>query len=164
MPSSAAYTPRLPSFPPRRSSDLRHARRPQAAARAGGARPAPDPRFRALRPPRRPVRRAGPGTNVDLAGTRTPALRCRAGACGDRMRSEEHTSELQSLRHLVCRLLPRTPLVYRPSLHDALPIFAMLAGRKLPPERAARALRLIRDFEHCARLDDLFDALALEQT
>src|SRR5205814_6661746 len=26
-------------------------------------------------------------------------------ACGFRRRSEEHTSELQSLRHLVCRLL-----------------------------------------------------------
>src|SRR5437899_243160 len=37
------------------------------------------------------------------------------------IRSEEHTSELQSLRHLVCRLLPARatdPL----SLHDALPI------------------------------------------
>src|SRR5438045_6632516 len=28
-----------------------------------------------------------------------------ATACAARMRSEEHTSELQSLRHLVCRLL-----------------------------------------------------------
>src|SRR5262245_64529088 len=28
-----------------------------------------------------------------------------AVAVGDRSRSEEHTSELQSLRHLVCRLL-----------------------------------------------------------
>src|SRR5262245_62485888 len=27
------------------------------------------------------------------------------GAAVDRLRSEEHTSELQSLRHLVCRLL-----------------------------------------------------------
>src|SRR5205814_9809305 len=30
-----------------------------------------------------------------------PVVRC----VGDRFRSEEHTSELQSLRHLVCRLL-----------------------------------------------------------
>src|SRR5262245_21498489 len=39
-------------------------------------------------------------------------------------RSEEHTSELQSLRHLVCRLLLAhpSPDVYTPSLHDALPI------------------------------------------
>jgi len=42
--------------------------------------------------------------------------------------------------------------------------FAMLAGRKLPPARAAQALRLIRDFENCAHLDDLFDAVALEQS
>src|SRR5438045_3249353 len=37
-------------------------------------------------------------------------------------RSEEHTSELQSLRHLVCRLLLASPLSYALSLHDALPI------------------------------------------
>src|SRR5262245_55902265 len=40
------------------------------------------------------------------------------------LRSEEHTSELQSLRHLVCRLLlgPPPPVSYTLSLHDALPI------------------------------------------
>src|SRR5262245_1819144 len=45
---------------------------------------------------------------------------------GCRLRSEEHTSELQSLRHLVCRLLPATPMSasYTLSLHDALPILA----------------------------------------
>src|SRR5262245_520798 len=32
------------------------------------------------------------------------------GAAFSRGRSEEHTSELQSLRHLVCRLLLRAPL------------------------------------------------------
>src|SRR5262245_14681641 len=40
-------------------------------------------------------------------------------------RSEEHTSELQSLRHLVCRLLLEvtpTTTIYTLSLHDALPI------------------------------------------
>src|ERR1039458_8908436 len=45
-------------------------------------------------------------------------------------RSEEHTSELQSLRHLVCRLLltkcPATTKIYPLSLHDALPISARL--------------------------------------
>jgi 2-methylcitrate dehydratase len=40
--------------------------------------------------------------------------------------------------------------------------FAMLAGRKLPPERVAGVLRIIYDFENCARLDDLFDALTIE--
>src|ERR1039458_1394347 len=51
-------------------------------------------------------------------------------------RSEEHTSELQSLRHLVCRLLlekyscffsftdTATTEIYSLSLHDALPILA----------------------------------------
>src|SRR5689334_3990294 len=40
------------------------------------------------------------------------------------MRSEEHTSELQSQFHLVCRLLLDRPTcpVYTLSLHDALPI------------------------------------------
>src|SRR5438309_1417481 len=39
-------------------------------------------------------------------------------------RSEEHTSELQSQFHLVCRLLldPPAPGIYTLSLHDALPI------------------------------------------
>src|SRR5438046_2945830 len=40
-------------------------------------------------------------------------------------RSEEHTSELQSLTNLVCRLLlsPSPPLLSTLSLHDALPIY-----------------------------------------
>src|SRR3989304_4989218 len=42
-------------------------------------------------------------------------------------RSEEHTSELQSRLHLVCRLLlfndTATTEIYTLSLHDALPIF-----------------------------------------
>src|SRR5438309_452752 len=40
------------------------------------------------------------------------------------VRSEEHTSELQSQFHLVCRLLldPATTQIYPLSLHDALPI------------------------------------------
>src|SRR5205823_5774245 len=42
----------------------------------------------------------------------------------DVKRSEEHTSELQSLAYLVCRLLldPTESSVYTLSLHDALPI------------------------------------------
>src|SRR5204863_63690 len=40
-------------------------------------------------------------------------------------RSEEHTSELQSRRDLVCRLLldTATSEIYTLSLHDALPIY-----------------------------------------
>src|SRR5690348_12587670 len=43
---------------------------------------------------------------------------------GTVIRSEEHTSELQSPVHLVCRLLldPPTPALFPLSLHDALPI------------------------------------------
>src|SRR5690349_21238537 len=49
-------------------------------------------------------------------------------SCGQKLkaepRSEEHTSELQSRRDLVCRLLlaPPIPVTYPLSLHDALPI------------------------------------------
>src|ERR1035441_3905041 len=53
------------------------------------------------------------------------ALRANGGPFfGPNHRSEEHTSELQSLRHLVCRLLlaTATPEIYTLSLHDALPI------------------------------------------
>src|SRR5262245_37463661 len=57
---------------------------------------------------------------------------------GSAPRSEEHTSELQSLRHLVCRLLlvPPASVSYALSLHDALPIFL--------PNTAARISRKSR--------------------
>src|SRR5205814_4626538 len=94
--------PRPPLTPPhssptRRSSDLpaaeRHPRHAQDREAAGGARrpdrhPADDVRGALLRPPPGGRRAGG-----DLPGAREGA------------RSEEHTSELQSLRHLVCRLL-----------------------------------------------------------
>src|SRR5690242_6685862 len=55
-----------------------------------------------------------------------------ATALGGWLRSEEHTSELQSHVNLVCRLLldPPPPDIYPLSLHDALPISA--------PRRPAR--------------------------
>src|ERR1039458_10438099 len=53
-------------------------------------------------------RRGSNGTRHTASGhgcaTSTRAIRSRSQPCGD-TRSEEHTSELQSLRHLVCRLL-----------------------------------------------------------
>src|SRR5262245_497705 len=64
-------------------------------------------------------------------------------------RSEEHTSELQSLRHLVCRLLlaaART-VIYPLSLHDALPISARACAgwigwrTSTPPGARRRARR-----------------------
>src|SRR5699024_1174164 len=60
------------------------------------------------------------------------------------VRSEEHTSELQSRFDLVCRLLLDTPLayLYALSLHDALPISARLdhhpAGQRRLPGRPPR--------------------------
>src|ERR1035438_6562650 len=58
-------------------------------------------------------------------------------------RSEEHTSELQSLRHLVCRLLHdetdmATTEIYTLSLHDALPIFEPAQRRGLSRRRRHR--------------------------
>src|SRR5205814_9282691 len=50
----------------------------------------------------RPLRRRG---RRRARSTRDRAARDRLGARGAAGRSEEHTSELQSLRHLVCRLL-----------------------------------------------------------
>src|SRR5262245_62890798 len=66
--------------------------------------------------PRRPGARLFPYTTLFRSAVRL-ALRPRAeprpgfpparrrGGQGERPRSEEHTSELQSLRHIVCRLL-----------------------------------------------------------
>src|SRR5947199_8078057 len=73
----------LHSFPTRRSSDLpaRFTRfRPRAASR-------PSPTWA--------------GSAAGSRGRRTATCACAIRS----MRSEEHTSELQSLRHLVCRLL-----------------------------------------------------------
>src|SRR5262249_62247533 len=73
-----------PSFPTRRSSDLRQERRDQAYAQRAGGDTGPQHR----RPLVAPDRPAGP-----------------EGRDPVRLRSEEHTSELQSLTNLVCRLL-----------------------------------------------------------
>src|SRR5262245_52784889 len=83
----------------------------------------------------RAVRQRIAGRRLDAAprGTGADALRearraARSRRLGSRvppeMRSEEHTSELQSLRHLVCRLLNGTAPteMFALSLHDALPI------------------------------------------
>src|SRR5207253_11117307 len=91
----------LPSFPTRRSSDLvdrvgadAGKRRPDLAERVGeGLAPL----------------RFGRETSVGAGNAAQEALRRRAGErIGRRrraQRSEEHTSELQSRGHLVCRLL-----------------------------------------------------------
>src|SRR5438093_1584933 len=129
MPSSACTAPHRSShsFPTRRSSDLRGAgsssqRVGRSASHTvrGGMGP--------LRPAVASDRRLSNRTRHRPTGnTRTPApgLQHRRRL---QPRSEEHTSELQSLTNLVCRLL----LVLRHtdphtlSLHDALPISAAL--------------------------------------
>src|SRR5262245_24241475 len=120
MPSSAHHST-LHSFPTRRSSDLpwvdnargrRNAGcvgRTRFCRRTSCSRVPPRPRRRSLRLLR-------PMAAARTAGCSAPTL-----LQPRRNRSEEHTSELQSLRHLVCRLLPTTRL-YTLSLHDALPI------------------------------------------
>src|SRR5205814_8946092 len=75
----------LPSFPTRRSSDLL-----DAAVQAVAARDESDQEN-----PLAAVRRSQNGG----------AAHALARVFGTAPRSEEHTSELQSLRHLVCRLL-----------------------------------------------------------
>src|SRR5262249_57980061 len=82
----------LPSFPTRRSSDLR--------SRRGGTSHSSRSASRASRRRRvdRPAR--APGRPCPRRQARRP-LR----VPGREVRSEEHTSELQSLTNLVCRLL-----------------------------------------------------------
>src|SRR5205814_10387750 len=89
---SPRHRPALPSFPTRRSSDL-------AGALAAAQEPhadAPD--------------RVAVEVDDGVVGADDYPVGARAGQVGfqthrARDRSEEHTSELQSLRHLVCRLL-----------------------------------------------------------
>src|SRR5947199_919248 len=58
-----------------------------------------------LRPPRRERPAEGPVGRSRPCGALPPARRVRPPYAARPGRSEEHTSELQSLRHLVCRLL-----------------------------------------------------------
>src|SRR5205814_9049441 len=100
--SRAALDHRGPhSFPTRRSSDLELEK---ALARAG-RRPTTSTN---VRPPDSREVRGLEARAIELARRET-ALQAREQEIDARARwlerSEEHTSELQSLRHLVCRLL-----------------------------------------------------------
>src|SRR5262245_66650617 len=53
----------------------------------------------------RPAADAPPGVRIDYLTSTCASLGCVAPLKAHPSRSEEHTSELQSLRHLVCRLL-----------------------------------------------------------
>src|SRR5690606_39505896 len=97
--ASPAYHHLLLSFPTRRSADLAPVVGRHAQARGDGADADPRPRHH---PDGRAVfgaRRADPPAD----GKRV--ARSVGRALGQRQRSEEHTSELQSRENLVCRLL-----------------------------------------------------------
>src|SRR5690606_41895653 len=95
---SSRAPPHLHSFPTRRSSDLpRTARVLLGRVRApGGQGPAPAAAGHRVR--------AGRLSCVPAARLQGPYRHLRV-AHGQRARSEEHTSELQSRENLVCRLL-----------------------------------------------------------
>src|SRR5262249_62357285 len=87
-----------PSFPTRRSSDL-PSPPPKPAADRRPTHPTPLTGGSLAPPPRSPLRDRQPPGETMFAPDRRP------GRTTDRNRSEEHTSELQSLTNLVCRLL-----------------------------------------------------------
>src|SRR5207244_13319440 len=94
----SADPPHLHSFPTRRSSDLPSAAATSAVRAASLSRRGSRP---AIRPSRSPVCPTGRSAGRSAPGR---GSRRRRHPC-TRSRSEEHTSELQSPDHLVCRLL-----------------------------------------------------------
>src|SRR5262245_52462707 len=120
------------------------------------------------------VPRARPGPPAALPSPSFNRYNCRKLESVDTKtragRSEEHTSELQSLRHLVCRLLlekkkerhtyslplvlplplpslsyhPPPPQIYTLSLHDALPICTSRSYCLMICSNAARSARSAR--------------------
>src|SRR5205814_4833333 len=100
--SAYRHTPALRSFPTRRSSDL--AARATSRLQSSAAAPANASwSFCCCSKKTASGIRDRGGPRPHPAGT--AALRIPSATCRVALRSEEHTSELQSLRHLVCRLL-----------------------------------------------------------
>src|ERR1039458_6614279 len=81
-------------------------------------------RFSGCRPRNAAIAIIGPSVPKTASNSLSRSLQ--AAVSPTLSRSEEHTSELQSLRHLVCRLLldndTAATEIYTLSLHDALPI------------------------------------------
>src|SRR5262245_26811253 len=127
MPSSACsgHPLDLHSFPTRRSSDLGMMLRQLFLFSAAAV----VPMGAAAADPQVDVKTSMGSFRIELYPAKAPKSVenfLQYVKSGHYNRSEEHTSELQSLRHLVCRLLLAlaTPSIYTLSLHDALPISA----------------------------------------
>src|ERR1035441_10231437 len=69
-----------------------------------------------------------------------PELHVEYSACLNVVRSEEHTSELQSLRHLVCRLLLEKKNIFTTLTKIITLLFSFLWLRSQDPPYAPRAL------------------------
>src|SRR5262245_46017679 len=160
MPSSARSPRDLPSFPTRRSSDLAPdgqppgPRGPRAHRHRGGG-------VRGRRGARRPLARGRRGAPV--ARHRPDRDRAPREVQLDHLdppRSEEHTSELQSLRHLVCRLLPAPPATSPLSLHDALPIWLRMVNLQV---LAALALIVIGAVEFVGAVEHVAHSLGVDE-
>src|SRR5947209_6294251 len=125
MPSSPCFCgPRLSRpFPTRRSSDLLRGLLSRRRLRAGACHRAPacDIHHGARGHLQAPF---GTTRTAVAAGPETARLLATLRDAGGVMRSEEHTSELQSRQYLVCRLLLASAVPACPalSLHAALPI------------------------------------------
>src|SRR5205814_9615144 len=89
----------LHSFPTRRSSDLSHSKRSGSNCKPWG------PAVETWDARAAWGRSRLPDGTVLWHGRETGPQRVLARRAREGIRSEEHTSELQSLRHLVCRLL-----------------------------------------------------------
>src|SRR5262245_59448646 len=131
-----SYALELPPFPTRRSSDLRPLSR--AAVRLAVHRAAEhEPALLALPHPTH-----GQALGALPQGRQGVHAHCACGAGGERpadrpaalgTRSEEHTSELQSLRHLVC---PRTPpFPYTTLFRSSASIPSSCPARRSPRRR-----------------------------
>src|SRR5207253_9134749 len=97
--------PDLPSFPTRRSSDLvleRNIARQSERAREAGVRLRPHAKTHKC-PEIARMQLAAGAAGISLAKTSEAEVFAAAGFADIFLRSEEHTSELQSRGHLVCR-------------------------------------------------------------
>src|SRR5262245_61515951 len=122
MPSSAPLPTALHPFPTRRSSDLDRVTPTPCRQLPAMSADTANPRTTRLLLRETPTTKRRPPPNAAHHQAPPTTKRRPPPNAADGRRSEEHTSELQSLRHLVCRLLPHYPQPSTPSLHDALPI------------------------------------------